>query len=50
MKKIDARRTAKELWDKFACYKLRLADGHVRVVTREWWEQFLSHLLTQNKT
>jgi hypothetical protein len=47
VKPIDARRTAKELWEKFHCFKLRLSDGSVRVVTYKWWEQFLSKLSLQ---
>jgi hypothetical protein len=49
MKWNDGRQTAEKIEQRM-CLKLRLADGSVRVVASLWWQQFLSNLLTPEKT
>jgi hypothetical protein len=38
---IDARQSAQKVETMWHCHKLRLANGHALVVTREWWDVFL---------
>jgi hypothetical protein len=44
----DARQSAQRVESMWHCHKLRLANGHALVVTREWWDYFLRALDPQN--
>jgi hypothetical protein len=44
IRQTDARQSPDNLWFRWHCYKLRLADGVATVVTREWWIDFLRQL------
>lgn len=43
----DARQSAQKVEGMWHCHKLRLANGHAVVVTREWWDYFLRALDSQ---